>query len=214
MNTRDKIKFAAIEMFNEKGATNVSTVQLSEQLGISPGNLYYYFDNKEHLIRDIWTEEIITSVDMLFYREDFGHSENGILNFFTDYSKSIYKYRFYYAEVFVLLKNDPIMKELYISRFNKLRNQLLSVMKSWEETGIMKTKTSKKRRELLVDDLWIIIQTWINFATTVTPTLSEGEVVNDSVVHVYSLLSPHFTDAAQNRISVLLKKKNIDPMPE
>ena len=51
-------------MFNDKGATNVSTVQLSEYLKISPGNLYYYFDNKEHLIRSIWTENIIPNTDM------------------------------------------------------------------------------------------------------------------------------------------------------
>ena len=43
MKTRDRIIERAIDMFNEKGAANVSTVQLSEALGISPGNLYYYF---------------------------------------------------------------------------------------------------------------------------------------------------------------------------
>jgi hypothetical protein len=37
MKTRDRIKATAVALFNEKGATNVSTVQISEVLGISPG---------------------------------------------------------------------------------------------------------------------------------------------------------------------------------
>ena len=52
--TREKIMLTAIKLFNEEGVTNVSTVKLSNELHISPGNLYYYFDNKEHLIRSIW----------------------------------------------------------------------------------------------------------------------------------------------------------------
>jgi AcrR family transcriptional regulator len=46
MKTREKIKNTAIEMFNEQGASNVSTVVLSKKMDISPGNLYYYFENK------------------------------------------------------------------------------------------------------------------------------------------------------------------------
>jgi AcrR family transcriptional regulator len=196
MNTKDRIKVTAVEMFNEKGATNVSTVQLSDRLGISPGNLYYYFDNKEHLIRDLWTEDIITNIDMLFFREDFGHSENGILNFFMDYSRAIYKFRFYYAEVFVLLKNDPIMLDLY------------KVMDSWEETGIM-NPLSVAEKKILAGNLWITVQTWTNFVATMNDKYDEKTISNDIVVHAYALLAPHFTYAARKRISVLMRKKGI-----
>ncbi|MEA4922310.1 MAG: TetR/AcrR family transcriptional regulator [Eubacteriaceae bacterium] len=206
MKTREKIKQAAVEMFNEKGATSVSTVQLSERLKISPGNLYYYFDNKEHLIRDIWTEDIITNVDMLFYREDFGHSENGILNFFDDYSKVIYKYRFFFAEVFALLKNDPILLDLYRPRCKKLLDQLMKVMNSWEETGIM-NPLKPVQKKLLADALWIMGPCWTNFAAVVNDESEADRVSKDAVVHAYSLLAPNFTEAAKKRISVLMTKK-------
>lgn len=208
MKTRERIKLAAVEMFNEKAATNVSTVQLSEKLKISPGNLYYYFDNKEHLIRDIWTENIITSVDMLFYREDFGHSENGILNFFDDYSKAIYKYRFFYAEAFALLHNDPIMTDLYKDRCEKLKAQMAKVMISWEETGIMK-EISVAKKMLLIDNIWMVGQTWTSFASVTEEDLSYETICKDTVLHVYSLLAPYFTETAKKRIYVLLNKKGM-----
>ena len=74
---------------------------------------------------------------MLFFREDFGHSENGILNFFEDYSRAIYKFRFYYSEPYALLKNDPEMLDLYRPRCEKLIGQLRIVFENWIETGIM-----------------------------------------------------------------------------
>lgn len=208
MKTREKIKQAAIDMFNEKGASNVSTVQLSERLKISPGNLYYYFDNKEHLIRDIWNEDIITSVDMLFYREDFGHSENGILNFFNDYSRAVFKFRFYYAETFVLLKNDPVMMDLYQARAEKLHAQLIKVMGSWEETEIIHEITDGEKK-LLTDNLWIISQIWPNYASVLQDFNDDDDILKDSVIHAYSLLSPYFTDSAKERMIVLMKKKGI-----
>ena len=49
--TREKILDVSLQLFNEKKASNVSTVQISAAMKISPGNLYYYFANKEELIR-------------------------------------------------------------------------------------------------------------------------------------------------------------------
>ena len=45
--TKDRILDTSIRLFNERKASNVSTVQISAEMGISPGNLYYYYDNKE-----------------------------------------------------------------------------------------------------------------------------------------------------------------------
>ena len=73
----------AIKLFNEEGVTNVSTVKLSNELHISPGNLYYYFDNKEHLIRSIWEEMLAPKISDLFYKEDLKTKEEGLIDFLS-----------------------------------------------------------------------------------------------------------------------------------
>jgi len=208
MKTRDRIKQAAIEMFNDKGATNVSTVQLSEYLKISPGNLYYYFDNKEHLIRSIWTENIIPNTDMLFFREDFGHSENGILNFFEDYSRAIYKFRFYYSEPYALLKNDPEMLDLYRPRCEKLIGQLRVVFENWIETGIME-QTDEATKKFMADNIWTVGQTWPNFFSLVGGITDPEDINHEAVIHSYSIIAPQLTKSARERMLVLLEKKGI-----
>lgn len=55
MKTRDKIVYAALELFNEHGERSITTNHIAEHIEISPGNLYYHFRNKQEIVRDIFT---------------------------------------------------------------------------------------------------------------------------------------------------------------
>src|SRR3712207_9158129 len=50
-DTRGGVVEAAVRLFNERGTAEVSTNHIAEAAGISPGNLYYHFRNKEEIIR-------------------------------------------------------------------------------------------------------------------------------------------------------------------
>lgn len=42
-NNRDRILAVSLELFNDLGSVTVSTKQIAEKTGISPGNFYYHF---------------------------------------------------------------------------------------------------------------------------------------------------------------------------
>lgn len=50
MKTYDKIMESTYRLFLEKGFHEVSWADISEEAGISPGTLYYYFKTKDELI--------------------------------------------------------------------------------------------------------------------------------------------------------------------
>ncbi|HEY5975523.1 MAG TPA: TetR/AcrR family transcriptional regulator, partial [Geobacteraceae bacterium] len=54
--TKSRILETAIELFNDKGTKAVTTNHIAAALGISPGNLYYHFRNKEEIIRAIFDQ--------------------------------------------------------------------------------------------------------------------------------------------------------------
>src|SRR5207249_37000 len=50
-DTKTKIALAALRLFNRLGTGRVSTNTIAAAAGISPGNLYYHFRDKEEIIR-------------------------------------------------------------------------------------------------------------------------------------------------------------------
>lgn len=128
-NTRDKILAGALDLFNEKGCMNTSTRHIANKLGISVGNLYYHFKNKEEIIFGIY-EEFMNSltkqfttlkddVDMPFdsysflkekmnleKKYKFFRLENG--NLYTTYPK------IRYALEINMEKNQESIKKLYL----------------------------------------------------------------------------------------------------
>ena len=65
MKTRDKILLASLTLFNDEGEGNVTTVDIANELDISPGNLYYHFHGKEQIILELYAGFELEMVDIL-----------------------------------------------------------------------------------------------------------------------------------------------------
>lgn len=149
MKTRDRIKSTAVALFNEKGATNVSTVQISDVMGISPGNLYYYFTNKEHIIRSILEEDMIPHSDHIYLDTESDNPVEVLTNMTGQLMQYALKYKFFYAEQFSLFNNDPLLQQMYRKRWDKLVEQLTDLFVAWQESGFMRPSSRAWKKELV-----------------------------------------------------------------
>lgn len=61
MKTAERILVTSLDIFNQQGENNVSSVDIALELDISPGNLYYHFKGKEVIVAalfDLYQEQM------------------------------------------------------------------------------------------------------------------------------------------------------------
>lgn len=203
VDSRSKIMKTAIEMFNEKGVSNTSPAQIAARLGMRPSNLYYYFENKEHLIRAIWQEMMVPAVTPIFFENEARLSECGIINLFTLCFNYVSEYRFFYLQLYTILSVDPILRDYYIAHHRELVDRILVCMDSWVKLGIMQDVSVAERR-VLAENIWVAALNHITFLKLTVPNALASEFALDTAHYAYTVLRPNLTEGAVDRIELLL----------
>lgn len=135
--TKGKILETSIKLFNEKKASNVSTVQISAAMEISPGNLYYYYANKEEVIRCIWQEKMVGEIDDLMEQYEKIENSEQLLDFFKEVIEHCIRYRFFYTEMPTLFTNDSKLMGVYAEISQRAKESAVEMFRKLvEKSGV------------------------------------------------------------------------------
>ncbi|WP_294960878.1 TetR/AcrR family transcriptional regulator [Sulfurimonas sp.] len=191
--TKEKIKRSAIELFNTKETLSITTNHIAKHAGISSGNLYYHYKNKEEIIREIYTEMSSTFVSFNSF-EKIATSENPLKELslmFDIYGELFWSYRFLMRDSAVLMAMDSELKTMFSKNQEKRISQI---------DGLLRYLISQDILEGIPNDEipiraklhWFISAYWQVF------TSSSSEITKDSIkeakdiifkIHIYPFLS-------------------------
>ncbi|ASJ98398.1 MULTISPECIES: TetR/AcrR family transcriptional regulator [Shewanella] len=137
MKTRDKIVHASLALFNEHGERSITTNHIAAHLGISPGNLYYHFRNKEDIIRSIFK----------LYEQ---HLESGfqpyegkkvdvdlLIGYFDALFYTLWQFRFMYANLVIILSRDEVLNKEYTVTHEQVLKRATSILTQLKQDGVL-----------------------------------------------------------------------------
>lgn len=190
MTTKDKIIETSVKLFNEKGCLNTSTRHISNELGISVGNLYYHFKNKEEILIEIF----LRYVNAVFKEISFlNHSQDEIFllkNFLVDTLDSNIEYRFLHLELNLLLisfsKFKTIMQEQLKLEIKMIKELLYHQIKY----GYLK-QLNEIEIEFLVSNSWILAASNLAYWNLLSDDIIKN--VKKGSLNVYYLIKPYLT---------------------
>ena len=190
MTTKDKIIETSVKLFNEKGCLNTSTRHISDELGISVGNLYYHFKNKEEILIEIF----LRYVNVVFKEISFlNHSQDEIFllkNFLVDTLDSNIEYRFLHLELNLLLisfsKFKTIMQEQLKLEIKMIKELLYHQIKY----GYLK-QLNEIEIEFLVSNSWILATSNLSYWNLLSDDIIKN--VKKGSLNVYYLIKPYLT---------------------
>ncbi|WP_428028679.1 TetR/AcrR family transcriptional regulator [Arcobacter sp.] len=176
IDTKTKICESAKKLFNEQETLSITTNHIAKEAGISPGNLYYHFKNKEDIILYIY-QNLSKEFESLNSFEAILLSKNPIQTMnenFEYYGKMFYEYRFLLRDAMVLMALYPSFKEAFKKNQDKRINQIELLLQFLIKENILKFSQEQnlKRRAKLH---WFITSYWQVFAS------SSGEVSKESI---------------------------------
>jgi AcrR family transcriptional regulator len=161
MTTRDRILDTALELFNEGGTAAVSTNHIAAALGISPGNLYYHFRNKEEIIRALF-ERLFAGWDEMFELDE-GQlpTLDDLLRLLRANFGVMWRFRFAHRELVVLLRRDEILRARWLEVRERGYVGFRELMGIFVAAGVVHFPTDPATVERLADLCWLISEFWL-----------------------------------------------------
>ncbi len=186
--TLEGIIRGSVELFNRYGASEVSTNRIAEHLEISPGNLYYYFPNKEAIIREIFAE-VRSKIEPL-WQTPTDQALHLVKRYVQTVFAIIFGYRFFFAELPNLLRRDEALKEDYWRFQSRFKHELAAVFLRLSEAGILKPFTEDGQRMMLANSIWIVTIYWHCYRET-TPEEDHRPAPHNLLMQIMFLLNPY-----------------------
>ena len=189
MKTCDKILLTSLQLFNEEGEQNVTTVDIANEMDISPGNLYYHFKGKESIIGSLYAQFDQQLISLLH------QSINDPLNleehwlFMYVVFEEIYKFRFFYLNSTELMMRYPDIEKKF-RRLIHVKHKTIETLCT-NLIGKDALKADLVDLKWLTESIGLAVLYWFPYQALINQHLSSEQQIHKAVYHVLKLLLPY-----------------------
>jgi len=197
MKTNEKIVGKALTLFNEKGVDQVSSLEISQSLNISYGNLTYHYKKKDDIVLALYAQmqqSLNTSINRLvqcIFEETFYPK---LVNEIFDV---IWNYRFIYLNINSLMNQFEFICESEKSYYATRIKILNRAKKYLIQEGYLKPEINNNY-ESLIQNLNMILYAWITDAKLFYEG-DEDKKIDIYVSLFYNVALTHVTEKGLKR---------------
>ncbi|GLZ85234.1 TetR family transcriptional regulator [Metapseudomonas resinovorans] len=204
--TRDRIVLESLGLFNTQGERNVTTNHIAAHLGMSPGNLYYHFRNKQEIIAELFglyearvdsflrlpEGRPVTVEDKTFYLESL--------------LAAMWDFRFLHRDLEHLLESDAELASRYRLFAQRCLDHAQGIYRGFVGAGIL--LMSPAQVEALTLNSWIIVTSWVRFLCTTRGDAGDlsQELLRRGIYQVLALEGGYLAPEAQPAVKALYEK--------
>jgi AcrR family transcriptional regulator len=142
----------------------VTTNHVAAHAGISPGNLYYWFGDKDEIVRELYAQ-FVTAYERLWGADGdpLDLTPDDVLARLADGAALSGRYAFLARDLLGLLHADPKLAAQYRAVRQRRIAEFTALARAWRERGVIRPLDDGTVGDL-VQALWVIAETWLAFA--------------------------------------------------
>ncbi|WP_273203533.1 TetR/AcrR family transcriptional regulator [Marinobacter subterrani] len=201
IKTRDRILQTSLALFNSVGEPNVTTLLISDELDISPGNLYYHFKSKGDIVEELFDHYEQDMLDLLAVPEDADISLEQQGFFLHLLFETVARYRFLYQDLVNVLSRYDQLRVRFKRIQKKKTAAFRAICGSFRRQGIM--MTDQEELESLCEQLTLTACYWSAFDTL--SHLDDRESVDPGrgVYQMMHLIIPYLAPADRDEARLM-----------
>jgi len=191
IKTYDRIIQESLTLFNDQGERSITTNHIAAHLGISPGNLYYHFRNKEEIVYQIFLQYRDFITQRLSAPSNRSMTVDDLVNYLDTAFQAMWQFRFMFYDLPGLLARNPQLQTEYHQFVNtEMRELLAKHFQEFIRLGLLKMEESDIIAVSV--NIWLVVKFWFAFEQTAHPQSPITEISSyRGVRQVMSLLKPY-----------------------
>ncbi len=190
--TKERILQMALEYFNRNGIEYVGIRELARELGLSPGNVSYYFPTKEDLVMAI-AKRLSEENSVLFAQTEQQLSLTSFLDLFAKAFINHYKYRCLFVSFVHVMRNHKTLSDQYLLVQKQRRASLSHDLLELSKLGALKKGIEKEEINRLVATLSYQARFWIQEAEVLNKGIAIEKVMGHFLGLIAGILLPYAT---------------------
>lgn len=201
-HTRERILEASLAMFNAQGEPNVTTNHIADELGISPGNLYYHFRNKDDIVEHLFARYESHLDEALLLPDGRAPNLEDIWLQLHLVFESLWRYRFLYRDLVDILARNRKLKLRFARIMARAAASTTALLRGLVAAGAM--RASEAEVQALAENVLLVATFWMSFSAVRGIKPDTGETDLDRGIHqVMMLVAPFLRDAERNHLNTL-----------
>jgi AcrR family transcriptional regulator len=200
--TVERILAESLRLFNERGEANVATGAIATALGMSPGNLYYHFRNKDAIVTALFRRfEARIDVDPR-PSGDAAQAIEDLWLYLHLMLEAIWEFRFLYRNLDDLLARNLRLREV----FNRILDRKLAAVESLcadlVASGAM--RATPDEIHVLARNALVVATYWLNYCSVRARRGAAGaDHLGQGAYQVLALFAPYLVGEARAHLAAL-----------
>ncbi len=201
MKTKERILLTSIDLFNRSGVVAVTTNHIAKAMEISPGNLYFHYDNKEEIIVELFKRMCKETYQLWRFRRGGGKNP---LQFIDENFELYWKYRFFHREMYSLRRKDADLAKMWRVHLQKMMKLMDVLYRRWVREGKMAQIKDKSEMEYISESLLAMSTTFLQFFESAEKTPGKRSIERGKR-HVSRLLLPYTSGESKDEFEKFLR---------
>lgn len=197
MKTRERILHTSLALFNIEGEADTTTIDIANEMDISPGNLYYHFKGKDQIIAELYHqyEHAITHTLAAPIEHPLGSDKGSTEdNWFYLYVvlEEMYQYRFFYQNLDNILHRYPDIHRSFRRIIQLKRATMYAICQTLLAQDVIDARDQQLLR--LADNMTLNMTFWFNFDALIHDARPPEIIIHQGVLQLLTMVAPYLGD--------------------